>query len=134
MQNVPVNMVKKICVSILILIFLLLTGCQKYHKLEKDVPVYRGARFERLFADNSNKQKKHELWIVAAPIGDVSKFYQDELEKQKWKKEMVVPSPDGNGYALAYIKKKKMLTVILFARAGNEKETYIDFSVAKIPK
>jgi hypothetical protein len=117
-----------------ILFFLFLLGCRQYHKLQKDIPVYSGARFVKLFKDTSNKQKKHELWAVKASIDDVSKFYQGELADKEWKKEMIVPSPDGNGYALAYIKKDKMLIILVFARAGRENETLIDFSVMSLPK
>ncbi len=111
-----------------------LTGCQKYHQLEKDIPVYRGSRFEKTFKDTSNKQKEHELWIAKANIEDVSKYYQDQLEEKKWKKQMIVPSPDGSGYALAYTRKDKLLTIIVFARAGEKNKTYIDLSVIKTEK
>ncbi len=125
---------KKILVVGGILFFLFPFGCRQYHKLQKDIPVYSGAKFVRLFTDTSNKQKKHELWTVKASIDDVSKYYQKELANEKWKKEMVVPSPDGGGYALAYTKKNKILTVVVFARAGRESETFIDFSIVSSPK
>jgi len=118
----------------LIVVSLLSMGCSQYHKLQKDIPVYSGAHFIKLFRDTSNKQKKHELWSAKAQTNDVSKFYQEKLEDKQWKKEMIIPSPEGNGYALAYVKKDKMLIVLVFARAGKEDETMIDFSVTSLPK
>jgi hypothetical protein len=125
---------KRIFILGLIAFVILLAGCQKYHRLEKEIPVYSGSSFEKTFRDSSNKQKEHELWIAKAAIEDVSKFYQDQLAEKKWKKQMIVPSPDGSGYALAYSKKNKLLTIVVFARAGAENETYIDLSVVKTGK
>ncbi len=133
MEYTSISLSRKNIFLMGIIFLLFLAGCRQYHKLEKDIPVYKGAKFVRLFDDTSNKEKEHELWTVKASIDDVSQFYQSELKDKKWKKEMIVPSPDGSGYALAYIKKKKMLTVIVFARAGKENEAYIDLSVVSAP-
>ena len=124
---------KGIVVVALLVSALPLTGCRKYHQLEKEIPVYQGSEFERTFKDSSNK-KEHELWIAEASTEDVSKYYQGQLEEKKWKKQMIVPSPDGSGYALAYTKGDKMLTFVIFARAGKKGETYIDLSVVKTSK
>lgn len=117
-----------------VLFFIFFSGCRQYHKLQKDIPVYSGARFVQLFKDTSEKQKKHELWSTEGSIEDVSKFYQGELAANKWKKEMIAPAPDGNGYGLAYSKKDKMLIILIFARSGRKTETMIDLSLASLPK
>lgn len=124
----------KVLIALGVVSLLFLAGCRSYHKLQKDVPVYSGARFIKLFEDSSNKKKKHELWAVDASISDIAEFYKSELVCLKWKQEMVAPSPDGNGTALAYTKKDQMLIVIVYAKAGQENQAYIDFSIASLSR
>jgi len=125
---------RKRLITVGILFLLVVTGCTQYHKLQKDVQVYPGAKLLKEYEDKSNKERKHELWSAEASIDDVSKFYQDKLAEKKWKKDMTLPTPDKNGYGLVFSKDDNMIIIMIFPRSSKKNDTLIDFSTTPRPK
>lgn len=125
---------KKRLIIVGMLFLFVVTGCTQYHKLQKDVQVYPKAKLLKEYEDKSNKERKHELWSVDASIDDVKKFYQDKLAEKKWKEEMTVPTPEKNGYGLAFSKDGKMIIIMVFPRSSKKNDTLIDFSTTPLPR